>query len=325
MKKIKLTTNTEWPFVRQTPDSKGIWKDCQFLIDDNSTECDWWVVFDGLKKPETALCNPKHTILITAEPPSVKTYNKKFLEQFEYIVTCHRSFKHKNLIFTQQSLPWMVGRKFIPQNKSWDKESSKDYDELSSIELIVKNKKISLISSAKNFTKGHRQRLLFISEIQKVFGDTVDIFGLGFKPIADKWDALAPYKYSVVLENSSYSDYWTEKLSDALLSETLPIYYGCPNIYDYFPKDSLVTINIYDIKNSIAQIQKIIESDTYEKSINAIIKARNVVLDKYNLFPAITNLIEKLPKEGLSKKITILPESQPKWKKIINKILRKYV
>jgi hypothetical protein len=42
------------------------------------------------------------------------------------------------------------------------------------------------------------------------------------------------YQYSVVIENDRHSNYFTEKLIDCLLMKTIPIYYGCTNVADYF-------------------------------------------------------------------------------------------
>ena len=40
--------------------------------------------------------------------------------------------------------------------------------------------------------------------------------------------------YSVAVESSSETNYFTEKLIDCLITKTIPIYWGCPNISDFF-------------------------------------------------------------------------------------------
>lgn len=40
--------------------------------------------------------------------------------------------------------------------------------------------------------------------------------------------------YSVAIESSSEKDYFTEKIIDCLITKTIPIYWGCPNIDEYF-------------------------------------------------------------------------------------------
>jgi hypothetical protein len=42
------------------------------------------------------------------------------------------------------------------------------------------------------------------------------------------------YQFSIVMENTKETNYFSEKLLDCLLTKTIPIYYGCPNIQDFF-------------------------------------------------------------------------------------------
>jgi len=51
--------------------------------------------------------------------------------------------------------------------------------------------------------------------------------------------------YSIALENSSITNYFTEKLIDCLITKTIPIYWGCPNITEYF--DTSYWIDVKDI------------------------------------------------------------------------------
>ena len=53
--------------------------------------------------------------------------------------------------------------------------------------------------------------------------------------------------YSVVVESSSELNYFTEKLIDCLITKTIPIYWGCPNISEFF--DTSYWINTEDILN----------------------------------------------------------------------------
>jgi hypothetical protein len=50
--------------------------------------------------------------------------------------------------------------------------------------------------------------------------------------------------YSVATENSSIFNYFTEKLIDCLITKTIPVYWGCPNIMEYF--DTSYWINVKD-------------------------------------------------------------------------------
>ncbi len=121
----------------------------------------------------------------------------------------------------------------------------------------------------------------------------IDYFGKGINEIKDKYQALAPYKYSIAIENSRSEHYWTEKIADCFLSYTIPIYYGCTNLSSYFPEKSFVQIDISNYQESSQVIAKILEEDIWEDRLNALKEARELVLNKYQLFPYISDLIEK--------------------------------
>lgn len=316
--KIKISTaSTGKPFMRQLPSIMPIWDNCEFFINEDIPECDFWVVYGGLEKEESVLVPKENTIFITNEPPSVKKYHKNFINQFESIITCHE-IKHKNVIHTQQSLPWWIGHKIGTSTETY----SKTYDELKSIKKTYKTKTISLIASNKTFTKGHKKRYKFLKILEKTLGKEIDIYGIGFNPINDKWDAIAPYKYHIVIENSSYNDYFTEKLSDSFLGLSYPIYYGCPNIYDYFSKDSLSLININKPDEAVKIIRQIIENNQYEKSLKDLEISKDLILDKYQLFPALCNYVNKNIKNEEKISITLKPEKKDSFKKIIKKIIK---
>ncbi len=67
--------------------------------------------------------------------------------------------------------------------------------------------------------------------------------GRGYKTLERQADGLAPYRYSVVIENVQERDYFSEKLIDAILCKTVPIYWGCPNIGDYFDPGLMIVCN----------------------------------------------------------------------------------
>jgi hypothetical protein len=71
----------------------------------------------------------------------------------------------------------------------------------------------------------------------------------------------------------------------------MPIYYGCTRINEYFPAESMVIIDIDD-PDSSEIIRETIESDRWERNIDAIEYARKLVLEKYQLFPFLVAQIQ---------------------------------
>jgi len=319
MIKVKFTFPfPEWPIVRQTPDQSGIWEDCHFYINTPIKRCDYWFVFDSLIKKERTICPKENTILIAAEPPTIRQYGEQFVNQFGAVITCHRDINHPNPIYQHQGLPWHVGRR---QKNHVNLSFSKDYDELSTIDHFHKDKLISVISSTKNFSTGHRQRNEFVKVLQKHFGNQIDIFGRGIREIEDKWDALERYKYHIALENSSVQDYWTEKLGDAFLAGCYPIYYGCPNIDKYFNPSALTSIDIAHPEKAIDIIEICIKKLKYEHTKQYIEDAKKNMLNKYNLFAMICEYVKNNQgdlKKAKYVKIKIMKE--PSNSNIFNKI-----
>jgi len=97
----------------------------------------------------------------------------------------------------------------------------------------------SLIASEKAKLPGHRLRHDMVNWVQESGAD-VHVMGRAYRPFADKADGLAPYRYSLVIENSQENGYFTEKLLDAFLLKTVPIYWGCPNIADFFDPRGMI-------------------------------------------------------------------------------------
>ena len=119
---------------------------------------------------------------------------------------------------------------------------------------ITKKDMASLIASAQNQHPGHKLR----HEVANYIKDlkiNVAVIGRGYKPFKKKEDGLKSYKYSVIIENSSEVNYFTEKLIDACLLETVPIYWGAPNISEYFDvRGFIICENFEEIKYAMSKM-----------------------------------------------------------------------
>lgn len=105
--------------------------------------------------------------------------------------------------------------------------------------VTSKTRMASLIASSKTILEGHKLRHRIVARVQ-ARGLPVDVMGRGYRPFQEKAEGLAPYRYSVVIENSREPSYFSEKLIDALLCETVPIYWGAPDIAAYFDIDGMI-------------------------------------------------------------------------------------
>lgn len=305
MKKIKLSyASPAMHLEKQSPGSSAQWGDCQFFINQEVEDCDAWVVFGGLQKSEeSTICPLSNTIFITGEPSMIWSYNKKFLQQFAKIITCQREIKGPGVIYSLQGHPWHVG---LNHTNPGDLGLAKNYDELMETKDVPKIKLLSIITSDKQSTVGHRQRYKFALALKEAFGDQADLFGRGLNDFNDKWDVLAPYKYSLAIENCATDDYVSEKLFDCYLAHTFPFYYGAPNVGSYFSSNSYELIDINDLAGSVEKIKAVINNlNHYQVHLEAIKEAKTKYLNHYNIFPFITELVDTWPMDQPKVKVSL--------------------
>ena len=241
-------------------------------------------------RAETLRCCPENTLLITTEPSTVKHYSKPYLAQFGHVLTSQEPevIDHPNPIFSQTALHWFYGI-----GKHGDgKQTTLTYDQMKATEAPTKPRLISTVCSSKKQKKTlHNTRYEFTEAI-KTWLPELAHYGHGVETIADKAEALDPFQYHIAIENHACRHHWTEKLADPFLGFCFPFYFGCPNLNDYFPDESYLYIDLFDIEQSAETILAAITNKTYEKHLSAISEARRLVLDEYNLFAVVSNIIE---------------------------------
>jgi hypothetical protein len=283
------------------------YKNCKFFFNSDIKEVDFWFIIENLPiNGDVSFVNPKNIFFLTAESSlPYNWYNKdhfdNFFSQFHEIFTCYPIYR-KNVKPSIPFLPWMINS----NHNSIFKANKRDKNFFQ--KLVLKKKKvISVICSRQQWQPGHQLRYNFVKKLKEYFGDKLDWYGNGVNPINQKWDGIAPYKYHIVLENRSDYNFITEKIYDSFLGGSFPIYWGAPNLNEYFPSKSFEQINILDFLGSIKKIEKIIASDLFENRLKELNIAKELVLNKYNLFNRISEIIENRPlpsdkKENISLK-----------------------
>lgn len=96
--------------------------------------------------------------------------------------------------------------------------------------------------------------------------------------------------YSVIIENIREKDYFTEKIVDACLCNTVPIYWGAPNISDYFDhRGMIICSNESDIINALETIT----IDDYHSKLKWILKNKVNAINHANLLVRASEIISK--------------------------------
>ena len=317
---VKVTTPSgDTPHIKMTTGSKGIIGNYRFLVDKDTGEADWWVVVHGLPKQDETLCAKENTILITQETEFVKQFQQKYVDQFNWVITSQKPLKHPRKIYTHQGHQSYLFMRRIQPGQSLENYQNqfRTFDELRAMKVsdIPKTGLMTAVVSHKTRTVGAVARYQFITKLKEHFGSRFDIysnqpnvFGPETKIAGFKWDAVAPYKYVIAIENSRVPHWWTNHLFDAFLAGAYPFYFGDPSIFEYFPQNSLTLIDINDIPGAIRTIEKAISENYFEKYQKEIWEARRLALDKYNLFQVIADTIDTLPSGSEKTTVTINPE-----------------
>ena len=131
-----------------------------------------------------------------------------------------------------------------------------------------KTKLVSMIASNKRMCEGHARRLQFVDK----FRDKLDFYGRGFNEISCKEDGLRDYMFSVGIENAVYDTYFTEKLTDCFACGTIPIFYGCKGVTEYFNEDGIIFLDddfdLSMLTKDLYYSKMDVIKDNFERSIN---------------------------------------------------------
>ncbi len=274
---VRIVKNWDYPdLMQQTPTGTGIWDGIQFTLDPVQI-CDVLVVLNHARQPIKVNCPPQNVWVLVQEPP-VPEYRwlEKGFTAFARVYTPDVNLTGERYIHSHGALPWHIG---------------KSYNFLKNVAYPEKIRSLTSIASRETGTAGKKARVIFLETLRRQID--FDLWGKGFTPIEEKWDALAPYRYALAIENYSGPHYWTEKISDCFLAWTMPIYYGATNITDYFPPESLVQIDITRPEEAHAIITEAIQTNLWQKNLDAIAYARQLVLERYQIFPFIARLVNK--------------------------------
>ena len=266
--------NNSWRFPRKNPSCNGV----RFVFDE-SEEPDISLVLNYLKYDSYLSARPGGIWRWDNEP----IVDKKSLGGFDHIFTHERSIPGNLRVTASPVLDWWV---------------KKDFDELISMPIPSKTKLMSAIASNRAMLPGHIARREFIDLVEARIPE-VDVFGSGrAHELSDKWDGLAPYKFSIAIENTSAPDYWTEKVADCFLAYTVPLYYGATNLSNYFPPESYIELPIERQDFALDRVKEVLQGEDWEWRVPFLEEAREAVLNRYS-FAAQISYEANLRRESL--------------------------
>lgn len=170
----------------------------------------------------------------------------------------------------------------------------KDFENRKKLCLIVSS--ISSPNNPKWTNHNYQKRHSFV---QKLLASDLqfDFYGSGWKlsdhrykgTTSNKHETLRDYEYSIAIENVCENNYVSEKFFDCILNNTVPLYYGSPNVGDFYNPDSFQNIDIEDrfVVDKIKQIT----SQSSKSRINNMLESKNMYFKNSNIFDLIKGVI----------------------------------
>ncbi len=199
------------------------------------------------------------------EPPVIKPHCyytdnwEKFEEYYDYVFTYDEKLIARN--------PDKF--KLLPFGAVWiSPENCMIYPKNKVVEGVVHGGlPVSMVASNKKYAPGHILRHEIMGQNWNVGANPskwIDFYGTGSAEAFTgkgefphtKEGRLLPFKdypFSIVIENCQMKNYFTDKLLDCFACGTVPIYWGAPNINEYF-KDVITFNTIEELEQILTHL-----------------------------------------------------------------------
>lgn len=290
-------------FIKQSPGRSGKWKDMEAVTDPFSA--DFVFVMDGYNHPL-----PQDRVIYFGAHPFVPGFSKSF-----------RTFEDKKCLAKVRL------DKHLNMGEWW---CEYDYDTLANLKCPEKDRQLVCIMTYQTHNLMYAQRVNFMHSFVRDQMENITkcegLFDLYGRPeekfrqdgilshayrgplgqnnpdgylnqhTQGKIPALLPYEYSLEFDVGPTQNYLSERFYDSLLLWCKPIYYGSSNARDFIPQDAFGMIDIDTTENAAGRVFQEMDTLGWFESYKAISAARDLLLNKYNIWPYMHNVIHNLEK-----------------------------
>jgi hypothetical protein len=261
-------------FNRCTPLGDYCWKNMQLVLSD---DYDFFIIFNH---PQHLNFKPQQTLVFECETKTTRLHWRRMglpYSSKDYFYICRTEYFH-----TLDK--WYLGLKWSELN-----DSSK----------FDKHNVLSGIASDNYTLPGHKRRLNFSRYLDNLpyyhhFGRGQLGFLKSFRgELRAKEDGLHSYRYHFNSENEREINYFTEKIIDPILCESLCFYDGCPNLNQFIDPNTFIRIDLDNPTRSLETIIENIENKTWESRLGVIRNMKNKLMNELNPLNIIWKLITK--------------------------------
>ena len=177
-----------------------------------------------------------------------------FENEFDYVFT-----------FDEEILDKINNAKLVPFGAGYT------YGEILPDNYSHKDKNISILASNKHSARLHviRQnaaRYCLKNKLADTFGNFKGGDGV-YVPIEVPFKR---YRFSIVIENYLSAYYFTEKIMNCFVSQTIPVYLGASRIQEFFNPDGIITLSLDELDN-LEKVLSVCTPEEYERRLPAVL------------------------------------------------------
>ncbi len=161
---------------------------------------------------------------------------------------------------------------------------------------------VSYLTSSKTMCAGHNFRHEIFNQLPSVIGSLPVVKHMS-PPEIEKADMLYPFQFSVIMENARLPNWITEKLIDALVTRTIPVYWGAPNVGEYFNSRGILSFDTYP---DLIRVLSGLTPEFYASRLSEVDENLHKAMQYTNHFRRIDEIIRR----RLSEHTIRVPEHQ---------------
>lgn len=285
MKKLAFIGNSEPPakllrlFSKFTPNRSEIWGELKGV--DNYKDADYFAVIDVLPDHLRSQVDERKCVFLGAHPESMHAYQDMSKFNGIKMYDCRHIFGYGE---------W------------WLKY---DYDYLMGLQPPNKINDLCCIMSDANSQIYHKIRRNYIEKFCHNHPNKLNLHGRikpwgilkeaykgrcgsnnesadnGNDHMSGKEEVYANHKYAIEFDAIG-ENYFSERIFDCLLMWCMPLYWGGKNLHKYIPKESFSYLSLNSYGNDVRDV---IDSNIYEKALPLIAEARQILLNKLQIWP----------------------------------------
>jgi hypothetical protein len=211
-----------------------------------------------------------------SDDPDLYFFTHSYDGKHDYLrYNCHRVF----LGWENERADWRIcdyvlDSDFMPGNprhKRWPLWAAWDTKKLllpKQVDNFLAKQKFACLVVSNPYAKERIEFYHQLSKYKKVDSGGKLLNNVG-GPVSDKNDFIRDYKFVISFENSSYPGYTTEKIIEPMLVNSIPIYWGNPEVGRDFNTKSFVHVNQFSgYKEAIEYIIALDEDEAKSRQMS---------------------------------------------------------